>query len=120
MVIYDVKYEGRDIFHRLSLAEMTVPYGDPRAPFHRKQAFDLGDVGAGVCANQLDLGCDCKYTDFCVREDCLTVGLGLIHYFSGDLVTSKGDVKHMKNVICMHEQDEGVGWKRECIGSTQT
>jgi primary-amine oxidase len=42
----------------------------------------------------------------------LTPGLGLIHYFSGDLITSKGDVKHMKNVICMHEQDEGIGWKR--------
>jgi primary-amine oxidase len=48
-----------------------------------------------------------------VQYPGLTLGLGLIHYFSGDLITSKGEVKHMKNVICMHEQDEGVGWKRE-------
>ncbi len=37
----------------------TVPYGDPRGPFHRKQAFDLGDCGAGLTANELELGCDC-------------------------------------------------------------
>ena len=38
---------------------MTVPYGDPRPPYHRKQAFDAGDAGLGLCANELDLGCDC-------------------------------------------------------------
>lgn len=32
---------------------------DPRAPYHRKQAFDLGDAGAGTTANNLKLGCDC-------------------------------------------------------------
>lgn len=37
----------------------TVPYADPRFPFHRKQAFDFGDGGAGNCANNLSLGCDC-------------------------------------------------------------
>ena len=30
-----------------------------QAPYHRKQAFDLGDVGAGLTANELALGCDC-------------------------------------------------------------
>lgn len=37
----------------------TVPYADPRAPFHRKQAFDFGDGGLGNCVNNLTLGCDC-------------------------------------------------------------
>lgn len=37
-VIYDIHFKGRSIIYRLSLSEMTVPYGDPRAPFHRKQA----------------------------------------------------------------------------------
>jgi len=38
---------------------MAVPYSDPRAPYHRKQAFDFGDGGAGRAANNLELGCDC-------------------------------------------------------------
>lgn len=37
----------------------TVPYADPRAPFHRKQAFDFGDGGLGHAVNNLALGCDC-------------------------------------------------------------
>ena len=96
LTIHDVRYDGRDVFHRLSVSEMTVPYGDPRAPLHRAQAFDLGDFGAGMCANELDLGCDC---------------VGHIHYFSGTLVDSHGEPVNMKNVICLHEQDEGIGWK---------
>ena len=95
-VINDVRYEGRSIFHRLSVSDMTVPYGDPRAPFHRKQAFDFGDVGAGLCANQLSLGCDC---------------LGEIAYLDYDIARSGGEVAKMKNVVCIHEQDEGIGWK---------
>lgn len=35
---------------------MFVPYGDPRSPYPRKAAFDLGNVGAGVAANNLRLG----------------------------------------------------------------
>lgn len=65
--IHDVRYDGRSVLHRLSFSEMTVPYGDPHPPFHRKQAFDLGDGGAGRAANNLELSCDCqgviKYLD---------------------------------------------------------
>ena len=56
MTVHDVRYDGRPVFYRLSISEMTVPYGDPRSPFHRKQAFDLGDAGAGSTANNLSLG----------------------------------------------------------------
>jgi primary-amine oxidase len=76
VVIHDVQYDNRSVFYRLSISEMvnllhssrkhfqlrkakTVPYADPRAPFHRKQAFDFGEGGAGMCANNLSLGCDC-------------------------------------------------------------
>ncbi len=38
---------------------MFVPYGDQRAPYPRKAAFDLGNDGAGTNANNLKLGCDC-------------------------------------------------------------
>lgn len=56
MVLYDVKYDGRSLFYRLSLSDMNIPYADPRHPFHKKSAFDLGDAGAGVMANDLKLG----------------------------------------------------------------
>ena len=56
LVIHDVTYDGRRVFHRLSLSEMFVPYGDPRAPYPRKAAFDFGNNGGGVNANNLGLG----------------------------------------------------------------
>ncbi|MCJ1388004.1 hypothetical protein MMC18_000848 [Xylographa bjoerkii] len=96
MVLYDVRYDGRSLFYRLSLSDMSIPYADPRHPFHKKAAFDLGDVGAGVMANNLKLGCDC---------------LGSIHYLSGLLSDPKGEPTPMENVICVHEQDNGIGWK---------
>lgn len=58
-VIHDVWYDGRSLFYRLAVSEMTVPYADAREPFQRKQAFDFGDGGAGNFANNLSLGCDC-------------------------------------------------------------
>ena len=96
MVLTDVWYDGRSLFHRLSMSEMFVPYGDPRPPFHRKSAFDLGDIGAGITANNLRLGCDC---------------LGSIFYFSAQTINSEGEAVEMPNVICMHEEDAGIGWK---------
>jgi primary-amine oxidase len=62
----------------------------------RKSAFDLGDAGAGIMANDLQLGCDC---------------LGSIHYLSWDLSDDRGGVTHMPNAVCVHEQDGGIGWK---------
>lgn len=59
MILHDVTYDGRELFHRISLSEMFVPYGDPRTPYSRKSVFDVGDIGAGVAANNLALGCDC-------------------------------------------------------------
>ncbi|KAE8384432.1 copper amine oxidase [Aspergillus alliaceus] len=96
LVIYNLTYGGRNVFYRLSVSEMTVPYGDPRAPYHRKQAFDVGDVGFGITANQLSLGCDC---------------LGHIKYFDGYRSDSKGNPVHLPNVICLHEQDNGLQHK---------
>lgn len=95
-VLHDVTYDNRPIIYRLSFSEMTVPYGDPRPPFQRKQAFDFGDGGIGRAANNLKLGCDC---------------LGAIHYFDQVMATSEGKPDVAKNVICLHEQDNGIGWK---------
>jgi primary-amine oxidase len=75
---------------------MNVVYGDPRPPFHKKSAFDLGDAGAGIMANNLKLGCDC---------------LGSIYYLSGLLAEDGAVPLEMPNVVCIHEQDAGIGWK---------
>ncbi|KAE8152064.1 copper amine oxidase [Aspergillus avenaceus] len=99
-ILNNVFYDGRSLFHRVSMSEMTVPYGDPRSPYHRKQAFDLGDSGFGITSNTLTLGCDC---------------LGLIAYFDGIRTSGAGEPVVMKNVICMHEVDDGVGWKHTNI-----
>lgn len=56
LTLHDITYDGRSVFYRLSLSEMFVPYGDSRAPYPRKGAFDLGSNGAGVNANNLKLG----------------------------------------------------------------
>ncbi|OAA52942.1 copper amine oxidase 1 [Cordyceps fumosorosea ARSEF 2679] len=88
--------EWQNLIHRLSFSELTVPYCDPRPPHHRKQAFDFGDVGAGWTANQLGLGCDC---------------LGAIKYLDATLVKPDGEPSTVKNVICIHEQDDGILWK---------
>ncbi|KAJ6180086.1 hypothetical protein N7519_010547 [Penicillium mononematosum] len=96
LTLHDIRYDGRSLFYRLSLAEMFVPYGDPRAPYPRKAAFDLGSDGAGVNANNLRLGCDC---------------LGLIKYFDAWHNTSSGEPLKLPNVVCCHEQDDGILWK---------
>jgi primary-amine oxidase len=96
MVLYDVRYDNRSLFYRLSLSDMSIPYADPRHPFHKKAAFDLGDAGAGLMANNLQLGCDC---------------LGSIHYLSAVLADARGEPEAMPNVVCVHEQDSGIGWK---------
>ncbi|OQE29144.1 hypothetical protein PENFLA_c004G08446 [Penicillium flavigenum] len=96
MVVHDVRYDNRSLFYRLSLSEMTVPYGDPRPPYHTKQAFDVGDAGAGALANTLRLGCDC---------------LGSIYYFHGLCNGPSGQPIELPNVICLHEEDNGISWK---------
>src|SRR5205807_1067659 len=95
-VCYDDKGRQRPILYRASLSEMVVPYGDPAVQQARKNAFDAGEYGLGMCANSLELGCDC---------------LGLIKYFDGLLCTSRGEPLTIKNAVCMHEEDFGILWK---------
>lgn len=44
MVLYSVTYDGRSLFWRVALSDMNIPYADPRSPYHKKSAFDLGDA----------------------------------------------------------------------------
>ncbi|RYP66193.1 hypothetical protein DL771_007926 [Monosporascus sp. 5C6A] len=95
-ITYNEKGTVRPIFYRLSLAEMVVPYGNPEHPHQRKHAFDLGEYGAGYMTNSLALGCDCK---------------GSIHYLDAEFPTRAGDVRTIKNAICIHEEDSGILFK---------
>ena len=56
LVLNTVTYEGRPILYRGSIAEMLVPYADPKESAYRKNAFDLGEYGLGMMANSLALG----------------------------------------------------------------
>ena len=86
----------RGILYRASLTEMVVPYGDPRPTQARKNAFDVGEYGMGMCANSLQLGCDC---------------LGDITYLDANLCDSRGRALTIPNAICIHEEDYGILWK---------
>jgi primary-amine oxidase len=100
LTIHDVRYYDhgrlRPILYRASLTEMVVPYGDPRPTQARKNAFDVGEYGMGMCANSLQLGCDC---------------LGHIAYLDADLCDSRGNPLKIPNAICIHEEDYGILWK---------
>ena len=93
---YDDDGRERSVLYRASLTEMVVPYGDPGPTQRRKNAFDVGEYGMGMCANSLQLGCDC---------------LGLIRYFDAHLCDSRGEPLTIKNAVCMHEEDYGILWK---------
>jgi primary-amine oxidase len=109
VVFYTVGYEDqgriRPILYRASLAEMVVPYGDPRPAHYRQNAFDVGEYGVGTLANALELGCDC---------------LGHIHYFDAFMTDSRGNLVQLPNVICMHEEDYGILWKHIDWRTNQT
>jgi len=100
LTIHDVRYDdhgrSRPIVYRASLTEMVVPYGDPRPAQVRKNAFDVGEYGMGMCANSLRLGCDC---------------LGYIQYLDAYLTDSRGGALTIPNAICIHEEDYGILWK---------
>ena len=58
MVIHTAAYEDgsrgrRSVAHRLSFVEMVVPYGDPKDPHYRKNAFDAGEDGLGKNCHSL-------------------------------------------------------------------
>jgi len=100
LVIHDVKFKDQDkerkIAHRLSIAELVIPYGDPSQGAYRKNAFDTGEFGLGNYTNSLTLGCDC---------------LGEIVYLDAAVTTPDGTIKEIPNAICMHEEDNGILWK---------
>jgi primary-amine oxidase len=86
----------RPVAHRLSFAEMIVPYRDATVDHYRRTAFDIGEWGLGFMTTSLELGCDC---------------LGEISYLDAVVHDSRGEPRTVKNAICIHEEDDGIGWK---------
>jgi len=86
----------RPVAHRLSFAEMIVPYRDPTPDHYRRTAFDIGEWGLGFMTTSLELGCDC---------------LGVITYLDAVVHDSRGEPRTIPNAICIHEEDNGILWK---------
>ncbi len=86
----------RPIAHRMSFAEMIVPYRDATVDHYRRTAFDIGEWGLGFMTTSLDRGCDC---------------LGEIRYLDAVVHDSRGEPRTVRNAICIHEEDDGILWK---------
>jgi primary-amine oxidase len=86
----------RPVAHRLSFAEMFVPYRDASPDHYRRTAFDIGEWGLGFMTTSLESGCDC---------------LGEITYLDAVVHDSRGEPQVIRNAICIHEEDSGVLWK---------
>ncbi|HMG99566.1 MAG TPA: primary-amine oxidase [Gaiellales bacterium] len=86
----------RPIAHRLSIAELAIPYADTNPTVVFKNAFDIGEYGLGPYVNSLSLGCDC---------------LGEIRYLDALVHDSQGRAQTIANAICVHEEDTGILWK---------
>jgi primary-amine oxidase len=100
LVLHTVGYEDdgrlRPVIHRASVTELVIPYADPR-PFQGwRNAFDIGEYGIGTVTNSLELGCDC---------------VGEIRYVDAVLADNDGEPQVVRNAICVHEEDNGLGWK---------
>jgi primary-amine oxidase len=111
LVLHTVGYEDRGrlrpVLWRASVAELFIPYADPR-PFQGfRNAFDIGEFGIGILANSLKLGCDC---------------LGEIRYLDVELADGNGEPYTISQAICLHEEDAGLLWKHYDgnLGTTET
>jgi primary-amine oxidase len=100
LVLHQVAFHDgdrlRSVAHRLSFAEMVVPYRDGSPDHYRRTAFDIGEWGLGFMTTSLSLGCDC---------------LGEITYLDAVVHDSRGEPRTIPNAICIHEEDSGVLWK---------
>jgi primary-amine oxidase len=95
------------VVYRASVSEMVVPYADPSPVRFWQNYFDTGEYLFARYSNSLELGCDC---------------LGEIHYFDATIADEDGAPRVMRNAICLHEEDFGVGWKHTDMfnGSAET
>ncbi|RFU22474.1 primary-amine oxidase [Geodermatophilus marinus] len=96
LTLHQVSVDGRSVVYRASISEMVVPYADPSPVRFWQNYFDTGEYLFARYTNSLELGCDC---------------LGEIHYFDATIADEDGNPRAIRNAICLHEEDYGVGWK---------
>jgi primary-amine oxidase len=100
LVLHQLGYEDhgrlRPVAHRLSFAEMVIPYRDPSFDHAPRTAFDIGEWGIGYMTDSLERGCDC---------------LGEVRYLDAVLTNARGEPYEVRHAICIHEEDDGVLWK---------
>ena len=96
LVLHTVSYQDRSVAHRMSFAEMVVPYRDSSPDHVRRTAYDIGEWGLGFMTTSLELGCDC---------------LGEVQYVDAVLHDSAGEPEVIRNAVCIHEEDNAVLWK---------
>jgi primary-amine oxidase len=96
LVLHQLRWDERPVAHRMSFAEMVVPYRDPTPEHADRTAFDIGEWGLGFMTTSLELGCDC---------------LGEIRYLDAVVNDSAGEPVEIPQAICLHEEDDGVLWK---------
>ena len=101
LVLHTVGYDGRSVLYRGSIAEMIVPYGDPKESAYRKNVFDLEvEIRASGCSQELP-------------GRRAATAWGRSAYFDGHLRRQPGAevVVTIKNAVCLHEEDTGLLWK---------
>lgn len=100
LVLYDVRYEDkgrvRPILYKLSLAEMLVPYSDPRKTWSFRNAFDVGEYGIGRTAHALNPLVD-------VPPHAV--------FFDGHFATDTGELLTIERAAAIYERDGGLMWK---------
>ncbi len=100
LVLHQLGYEDRGrvrpVAHRLSFAEMVIPYREASFDHAPRTAFDIGEWGIGYMTDSLERGCDC---------------LGEIRYLDAVLANTRGEPYEIRHAICIHEEDDGVLWK---------
>lgn len=100
LVIHTLNYrddtQERSVLYKGALAEMLVPYGDPKKTWSFRSAFDVGQYGIGRTAHILQPGIDAP--DNAVYRDA---------YFADD----QGRVMKAPRAVAIYERERGVLWK---------
>jgi primary-amine oxidase len=100
LVLHTVGYEDqgklRSILYRASLSEMVVPYGDPKAGWFFRNAFDEGEFGIGRLALSLEPKID--------YPENATL-------FNAVFAQENGSAVPLPRAVALYERDGGVLWK---------
>jgi primary-amine oxidase len=86
----------RPILHKIALAEMLVPYSDPRRTWSFRNAFDVGEYGTGRTAHTLDPLVD-------VPAHAV--------FFDGHFSSDTGEPVTIERAAAVYERDGGLLWK---------